>query len=241
MSDFFVEQLFGGNVAIALPLALIAGLISFASPCVLPLVPGYLTYAAGFSRSRGRVLIGSTLFVLGFTALFVSYGALFGSFGARFAANGDVITQFLGVITIVMGLIFYGAFPMAPEFRPKMSTTGGLLGAPLLGFLFGLGWTPCIGPALATVQTLSFNSGTALRGAVLSFSYCVGLGLPFIFTGLYFDKSQALRKYVLRHGNLISKVGGGLMILIGLLQVLGFWDDAMANLRSLIAGFVPVI
>ena len=241
MSDFFVEQLFGGNVAVALPLALIAGLISFASPCVLPLVPGYLSYAAGFSRSRGRVLLGSTLFVTGFSLLFISYGALFGSVGANLASHADGITQILGVVTIAMGLVFYGVFPMAPEFRPKMNTTGGLLGAPLLGFLFGLGWTPCIGPALATVQTLSFNSGTALRGAILSFAYCIGLGLPFIVTGLYFDKSERLRRYISRHGNIISKVGGVFMILIGVLQLLGLWDDAMANLRSLIAGFVPVI
>lgn len=241
MSDFFVDQLFGGSMGIAFPLAIIAGLISFLSPCVLPLVPGYLTYAAGFSQSRGRVLLGSTLFVLGFTALFLSYGALFGSIGATLASQSDLLTRILGLFTIVMGLIFYGLFPMTPTIRPVLSTTGGIIGAPVLGFLFGLGWTPCIGPALATVQTLSFNSGTALRGAFLSFGYCIGLGAPFIATGLYFDKSRRLRSLLISKGNLISKIGGALLIVIGLLQVLGLWSDLMIELRSLIADFVPVV
>ena len=228
-------------MALAFPLALVAGLISFLSPCVLPLVPGYLTYAAGFSQSRGRVLIGSTLFVMGFTALYLSYGVLFGSIGATLAAQSELLIRILGVFTIVMGLIFYGAFPFAPTIRPQISTTGGVIGAPILGFLFGLGWTPCIGPALATVQTLSFNSGTAFRGALLSFGYCLGLGAPFILTGLFFDKSKQLRKFLVSKSGLISKVGGVMMILIGLLQVLGLWNDLMISLRSIIADFVPVV
>ena len=241
MSGFFVDQLFGGAMAIAFPLSLIAGLISFLSPCVLPLVPGYLTYAAGFSSSRGRVLLGSLLFVCGFTALYLSYGVLFGSIGATLASHGDLITRILGLFTIGMGLIFYGIFPLMPTVHPKMKTTGGLLGAPVLGFLFGLGWTPCIGPALATVQTLSFNSGTALRGALLSFGYCIGLGAPFIFTGLYLDKSEKLRRFLVSRGDLISKIGGVLLIVIGLLQLFGLWNDLMISLRSLIADFVPVV
>ena len=241
MSGFFVDQLFGGAMAIAFPLSLIAGLISFLSPCVLPLVPGYLTYAAGFSSSRGRVLLGSLLFVFGFTALYLSYGVLFGSIGATLASHGDLITRILGLFTIGMGLIFYGIFPLMPTVHPKMKTTGGLLGAPVLGFLFGLGWTPCIGPALATVQTLSFNSGTALRGALLSFGYCIGLGAPFIFTGLYLDKSEKLRRFLVSRGDLISKIGGVLLIVIGLLQLFGLWNDLMISLRSLIADFVPVV
>ena len=130
---------------------------------------------------------------------------------------------------------------MSPTLRPKMNTTGGLLGAPLLGFLFGVGWTPCIGPALATVQTLAFQESSALRGAILSFGYCIGLGLPFIASGLFLDKSEKLRKLLVRRGNVITIIGGIFLLIIGLLQVLGFWSEAMNSLRSIISDFAPVI
>jgi cytochrome c-type biogenesis protein len=241
MTNFFVDQLLGGFLLTAFPLALLAGLISFASPCVLPLVPGYLAFAAGFSKSRGKVLLGSTLFVLGFSVLFISYGALFGMLGSRVSANEEVITRVLGIFTILMGVIFLGAFPMMPTMKPKLSTTGGLIGAPILGFLFGVGWTPCIGPALASVQALAFQESSATRGAILAFGYCIGLGLPFIATGLYFDKSEPLRKLMVKRGGLISKVGGALLILIGALQLFGVWADLMISLRSMISEFTPVI
>jgi cytochrome c-type biogenesis protein len=241
MSTFFVEQILSGFMLAAFPLAVIAGLISFISPCVLPLVPGYLAFAAGFSNTRGKVFLGSVLFVLGFSALYVSYGALFGQLGSEVAANEEIITRVLGVLTILMGVIFLGAFPMMPTLKPKISTSGGLLGAPILGFLFGVGWTPCIGPALATVQTLAFQESSAVRGAVLSFGYCLGLGLPFIATGIYFDKSEPLRKFLVKRGRLISQAGGVFLILIGVLQVAGVWGDLMISLRSLISEFSPVI
>ena len=241
MTDFFVNQLFDGLLLTAFPLAVLAGLISFVSPCVLPLVPGYLAFAAGFSNSRGKVLLGSTLFVLGFSALFISYGALFGELGSRVSTNEEVITRVLGGFTILMGVIFLGAFPMMPTLKPRISTSGGLIGAPILGFLFGVGWTPCIGPALASVQALAFQESSALRGALLSFGYCIGLGLPFIATGLYLDKSEPLRKFLVNRGGLISKIGGALLIVIGVLQLFGFWADLMISLRSLISEFTPVI
>lgn len=241
MTSFFVDQLAGGFLLVAFPIALLAGLISFISPCVLPLVPGYLSFAAGYSKAKGRVLIGSSLFVLGFSVLFISYGALFGGIGSRISTNEEVITRILGVITIFLGFIFMGRFPMMRTFSPKIATNGGLIGAPLLGFLFGIGWTPCIGPALATVQTLAFQESSAVRGAILSFGYCIGLGAPFIASGLYLDKSERLRRYLTKRGDLISKIGGALLILIGIAQLLGIWTDLMISLRSIITEFAPVI
>lgn len=241
MKDFIVAQLLDGFLLAAFPIAFLAGLISFLSPCVLPLVPGYLSFAAGFSKSRGKVFLGSLLFVFGFSAVFISYGVLFGGIGSTLAVHEVGITRFLGIFTIALGIIFLGVFPMSPTLRPKMNTTGGLLGAPLLGFLFGVGWTPCIGPALATVQTLAFQESSAVRGAILSFGYCLGLGLPFIASGLFLDKSEKLRKFLVRRGNMITIIGGIFLLIIGLLQVLGLWSEVMNSLRSLISEFVPVI
>ena len=241
MIDFLVDQLFSGFLLVAFPIAILAGLVSFLSPCVLPLVPGYLSFAAGYSKAKGRVFLGSILFVLGFSVLFISYGALFGGIGARISTNDEVITRVLGVITILLGIIFMGSFPMMRTFSPKIATNGGLIGAPLLGFLFGVGWTPCIGPALATVQTLAFQESSAARGAILSFGYCIGLGAPFIASGLYLDKSERLRKYLTKRGDLISKIGGVLLILIGIAQLLGLWTDLVISMRSLISDFAPVI
>lgn len=241
MTSFVVEQLAGGTLIAALPIAIFAGLLSFLSPCVLPLVPGYVAYATGFASTKGRVLLGSLLFVSGFTFVFASYGLAFGGLGSQIAAREEIITKVLGVFTIAMGAIFLGLFPFAPTIKPKISTSGGIAGAPLLGALFGIGWTPCIGPALATVQTLAFNEASATRGAILSIGYSIGLGLPFIFSGLFLDRSKKIRAFFLHRGSLISKVGGALLILIGALQVSGLWGDLMINLRSLISDFVPVI
>ena len=241
MRDFVVNHLLDGFLLTAFPIAVLAGVISFVSPCVLPLVPGYLSFAAGFSRARGKVFLGSLLFVAGFSALFISYGALFGELGSRIATNEESITRVLGVLTILMGVIFLGAFPLMPTIKPRISTTGGLIGAPLLGFLFGVGWTPCIGPALASVQALAFQESSAVRGAILSLGYCIGLGAPFIATGLFLDKSEKIRKVALKSGNSISKVGGVVLILIGILQLTGLWTDLMIEMRSWISDFVPVI
>jgi len=241
MKDFFVEQIMSGFLITALPVAFIAGVISFLSPCILPLVPGYLSFAAGFSASRGKVFLGSVLFVLGFSVVFVSFGAIFGGLGNQLVANEGLISIVLGVITIFLGFVFLGKFPFAPTFRPTMKTTGGLIGAPILGFLFGVGWTPCIGPALAAVQTLAFQESSALRGALLSVGYCFGLGLPFIASGVFLDRSEKLRKYLVKRGDLITKIGGVFLIALGLLQVTGFWGQLMNSLRSLISDFIPVV
>ena len=241
MSTNLANFLLSGNLILALPIALLAGLISFASPCVIPLVPGYLTYAAGFSKNRGKLLIGSLLFVLGFTALFVAYGALFGTLGNTISANQRIISTVLGLFTIVMGLIFMGRINLMRSFKFNKSANSGLLGAPILGFLFGLGWTPCIGPALAAVQTLAIDSASASRGAVLSAAYCIGLGTPFILSGLYLDKSESMRKFLAVNGDRISKIGGIFLIVIGLLQITGTWNHLMNSLRGLISGFEPIL
>ena len=241
MSTNLANFLLSGNLILALPIALLAGLISFASPCVIPLVPGYLTYAAGFSKNRGKLLIGSLLFVLGFTALFVAYGALFGTLGNTISANQRIISTVLGLFTIIMGLIFMGRINLMRSFKFNKSANSGLLGAPILGFLFGLGWTPCIGPALAAVQTLAIDSASATRGAVLSAAYCIGLGTPFILSGLYLYKSERMRKFLAVNGDRISKIGGIFLIVIGLLQITGTWNHLMNSLRGLISGFEPIL
>jgi len=241
MKDFFVEQIMSGFLITALPVAFVAGVISFLSPCVLPLVPGYLSFAAGFSLNRGKVFLGSILFVLGFSTVFVSYGAIFGGLGNQLVAHEDVISKVLGVLTIFLGFVFLGKFPFAPTFRPTIKTTGGLVGAPILGFLFGVGWTPCIGPALAAVQTLAFQESSALRGGLLSLGYCFGLGLPFIASGVFLDRSEKLRKYLVKRGDVISKVGGVFLIVIGLLEVTGLWGQFMNSMRALISDFIPVV
>ena len=243
MFDFFVDIIFDGNLLIACAVAIFAGVISFASPCVLPLVPGYLSYAAGMTevRSRGRAALGSILFVLGFSVLFISYGAIFGSLGSKISSNSNLISVILGLLTIAMGTVFLFNQKFYRSFKPVWKVRAGLVGAPMLGLLFGVGWTPCIGPTLAAVQTLSFQESSALRGAILSFAYCVGLGSPFILVGIFFDKSNRLRKFISRHGNYLTLIGGVFLILIGILQVTGLWADVMNSLRSWISDFAPVV
>ena len=243
MSSFFVNQIFDANLLIAMLVACLAGLVSFFSPCVIPLVPGYLSYASGMSdsKNKSRVLLGSILFVSGFTALFISYGLLFGQLGSKIAQNSRTISVALGLLTIALGFIFLFNEKFYRSFKPSWKMRTGLISAPFIGFAFGIGWTPCIGPTLGAVQVLAFESATAQRGAILSAAYCFGLGAPFILTGLFLDKAVPFRKIIAKHGTLITKIGGSLLIFIGLLQVTNLWDQLMNTLRDLITGFIPII
>ena len=243
MTELLINQIFDANLLIAMFIASLAGLISFFSPCVIPLVPGYLSYASGMShvKSRSRVFLGSILFVLGFTVLFVSYGILFGELGSKISENSRQISIALGCLTIALGLMFLLNEKFYRSFKPAWRMRSGLISAPLLGFAFGIGWTPCIGPTLGAVQVLAIQSATAQRGAILSAAYCLGLGLPFILMGLFLDKAEPMRKFISKRGNVITKIGGSLLILIGLLQVSNLWDQFMNSLRDLISGFIPII
>jgi len=243
MIEFLIDQVFDANLLVAMFVAAMAGLVSFFSPCVIPLVPGYLSYASGMSdvKSRSRVFLGSILFVSGFTFLFVSYGVLFGGLGSKIAENSRPISITLGLLTISLGIIFLFNEKFYRSFKPTWKMRSGLVFAPFLGFAFGIGWTPCIGPTLGAVQVLAIQSATAQRGAILSAAYCVGLGLPFILMGLFLDKAEPLRKFIASKGNTITKIGGLLLILIGILQVSNLWDQLMNSLRDLISGFIPII
>ncbi|MGW2569737.1 cytochrome c biogenesis CcdA family protein [Streptomyces sp. NPDC001537] len=235
-----------GALLLALPVALLGGLISFFSPCVLPLVPGYLSYVTGVAGTdlaearRGRMVAGASLFVLGFTAVFVSSGALFGYFGATLQENKDVLSKVLGVLMILMGVFFMGLMPWMTqrEFRFHKRPVAGLAGAPLLGALFGIGWTPCIGPTLSSVLTLSAQQGSAGRGAVLTVAYCLGLGVPFVLAAVAFRKALGVFGWVKRHYVWVMRIGGTMMIVTGLLLLTGAWDRIVQDMQSWSAGFV---
>ncbi|KUN73361.1 cytochrome C biogenesis protein ResC [Streptomyces canus] len=234
-----------GALLLALPIAVLGGLVSFFSPCVLPLVPGYLSYVTGVTGTdlaearRGRMVAGASLFVLGFTAVFVSSGALFGYFGQTLQENQSVLSKVLGVLMILMGVFFMGLMPWMTqrEFRFHNKPTMGLVGAPLLGALFGIGWTPCIGPTLASVIALSSQQGSAGRGAILTVAYCLGLGLPFVLAAVAFRKALGAFGWVKRHYVWVMRIGGTMMIVTGLLLLTGAWDRLVQDVQSWSAGF----
>lgn len=270
LGQWFAETAFSGAMLIALPVALLAGLVSFLSPCVLPLVPGYLGYVGSMGASsaglgpgagaaetgRGVGLAtrrrsslglagGVALFVAGFTAVFVAYGALAGSVGGALRENASTVSRVLGVVVILLGLVFMGFVPfLQGDKRIQVSPRAGLWGAPLLGIVFAVGWTPCIGPTLAAILALGLDSGSAGRGAVLAIAFCVGLGLPFVLAAFGIGRSDRALRFLRRHRRTVLRVGGALLVLLGLALVTGVWDSWAQWLQGFLTAdepFVPVV
>lgn len=246
------EVVLNGQLLAAVPIALAAGLVSFLSPCVLPLVPGYLGYLGGFTdasadasvekRNRRRLLLGVLLFIAGFTLVFVTFNLVAGVAGSWLLRYSDVIVRIAGALLIVMGLVFIGQFGFLQRtIKPSWRPATGLAGAPLLGIVFGIGWTPCIGPTLAVVLALSADSASAGRGVLLGLVYCVGLGIPFLLVAAGFSWVTGSLAFLRRHIRAINIAGGVLLIAIGVLMVSGIWSIWMYELQAVITGFVPAI
>ena len=247
MQNPIIQLISDGNLALALPVALLAGLVAFASPCVLPLLPGYLAYIGGFAgsadknvrgaRQRGRLLLGVALFVLGFSVVFVGLTLVAATAGALLIPWQGLITRVAGVLLIAMGLVFIGQFSfLQRSFKPQWRTTTGLAGAPLLGIVFGIGWTPCIGPTLGAVISLSLDSGNPGRGVLLGVVYCLGLGIPFLLVALGLNWVTGSVAWLKRHIRAINIIGGSLLIAIGLLMVSGLWQLLIGQLQGVIIG-----
>ncbi len=226
----------------AFPLAFAAGLVSFVSPCVLPLLPGYLAFLGGATgridgrSGRGRAVVGSLAFIIGFAIVFVSFGALFGGLGSTLRTHQRLLEVVFGAVTILLGLFFAGWWPsswLQRDARSHRLPRASVLGAALLGFTFALGWTPCIGPTLASILGLAASSSgaTALRGSMLAFVYCLGLGLPFVVAALATEWMATVSTWLRRHNRAIGRVGGILLILIGIAEISGAWNTFVVWLQ----------
>src|SRR6266487_2880854 len=295
MSGGIGHLVLSGPLILAVPVAAAAGAVTFLSPCVLPLVPGYLSYVTGMSGvdaqaagaggaggrpagdvpgsapaaegpggdggagqapaavavttvaptgpgpgrprpARPRAVLGTALFVLGFSAVFASEGVAFGGLGALLQQHSLGLTQVFGALTIVLGLLFAGVFDRIPVtgriLRPSFRPRAGLAGAPVLGVLFGLSWTPCVGPTLTFVLTLSMTSGTAVRGAILTFAYGLGLGIPFLIVALAFERGVTAFSFARRHARAFSLAGGAMLVAVGVLEVTGAWSSALLWMKT---------
>ena len=263
MGETFRGVVTDGPLLVAAGVAALVGLISFASPCVLPLVPGYLSYVAGLvgtgapvavpaspaagggtatairvdERSpRARMVLGAVLFVLGFTAVFVTVGTGFGALGRLLLQHADLFNRIFGVVTIVVGLGFLGWLPLLQRTKRLSARPAvGLAGAPLLGIVFGLGWTPCLGPTLAAVYSLAFSQATATRGAILGVAYCIGLGVPFVLVALGARWAMGATGFLRTHAQTVTRVGGAVLVVVGLLLLTGAWTELMGWLRGWLA------
>jgi cytochrome c-type biogenesis protein len=237
------EAVSAGPLWIATPIAFIAGLVSFFSPCVLPLLPGYLGFVSGSANTKSRMVLGSVLFVLGFTVVFVFLGAGFGGLGSLL--QGDVknwIQRGSGVLVILLGVVLIGGFDFAQRTaKLNFKPSAGIIGAPLLGVVFGLGWTPCIGPTLGAVLNLAFDSGSVLRGAFLAIVYSLGLGLPFVLVAAGFGWASKTVGFVKKNIRAINLFGGALLVVLGVLLVTGLWQQVIDWIAEVTLVFTPAI
>ena len=255
-----IQALIGdGSLLLAIPVAILAGLISFLSPCVLPLVPGYLGFlgaavpqrgastsatgtTATATTTRSRLVLGVLLFILGFTVVFVAFTVLGGAAGVFFLQWGDLLTRILGVVIILMGLVFLGLFGFAQrEWRFHVDSKAGIIGAPLLGIALGIGWAPCMGPTLAAIVALSINVGDPVRAGFLGIAYSIGLGIPFLLAALGFGWATRTIGFLRRHIRTLNIIGGAMLIGLGILMVTGVWTTIMSRLQAVMGSvYLPL-
>jgi cytochrome c-type biogenesis protein len=249
LAQWFHDTALDGSLVLAMPVALLAGVVSFFSPCVLPLLPGYLSYVTGLSAAdivaggssgvRGRMVAGVGLFVLGFSVVYVILGGAFGAIGERLIEHQDAVTKVLGIVTILLGLVFAGVVPwLQRDVRVHTVPAVGIGAAPVLGVLFGLGWTPCIGPTLGAVLSLGGAFGpNPSRGALLAFVYCLGLGIPFVVAAMAFHRMSAAVVWVRRRQVWVMRLGGAMLVAVGVLVLTGVWDSWVQHMQSWLPGF----
>jgi cytochrome c-type biogenesis protein len=258
MGERFAAIASTGPLLVAMAVAAAAGLVSFLSPCVLPLVPGYLSYVTGLAgtdldaaarpapagpagtvpvkvrqRARHRVVAGTLGFIAGFAAVFVTVAVAFNAAGRALLTNARTIEIVAGALTVLLGAGYLGAFPLLQrQVRASRLPSAGVASAPVLGATFGLSWTPCVSPTLGAVLGLAAVESTAGRATVLALAYCAGLGLPFLFVGLGLRHAMALTGFVRRHQRWVTRVGGALLVAIGVALLTGGWGELMIWLRA---------
>ena len=236
----------GGALALAIPIAFAAGLLAFLSPCVLPLVPGYLGYVTGSTSpdqlTRGRTTLGAGLFVLGFSVVFLGISVLSATVGVFFLQYGSLLERIGGALIIVVGFVFIGQVTfLQRQFKPSWRPRAGLAGAPLLGAVFAIGWSPCLGPTLVAMTALASYQGDPGRAAIVGLFYCLGLGIPFLLVALGFGWVGSSVAWVRAHIRIFNIVGGAALIVMGLLMVTGLWSALMSNFLGVVNSFVPAL
>lgn len=249
MIDNVGEIVFSGDLLVALPIAFLAGLLAFLSPCIIPLVPGYIAYVSGFAISaeptpadRRRVLLGVLGFVAGMGAVFISLSVMFGTLGLLLVPYLDVVLRVSGVVLILLGVVFAGGIPaLQRDILPQWKTRAGVWGSPFLGIVFAIGWVPCVGPTLAAVQTLALSSHEPARAAVLGIAYWLGLAFPFVVVALLLGRILPALAWVRRHIKAINRAGGTLLVIIGVLMVLGIWRELLSWAGVFLSGFTSTL